>query len=104
MPTASDRRTADGIPGVRAAVAAGRARGPRIGFVWAVRALYVGPSRPVVLPRRLAGFVLLSIFVRPLQFGPGEDFSRYPRDEEAGVAKALGRCADLIFVPSVEAM
>jgi pantoate--beta-alanine ligase len=104
MPTASDRRTADGIPGVRAAVAAARTRGTPIGFVPTMGALHDGHLRLVDEARRRAGFVVLSIFVNPLQFGPGEDFTRYPRDEEADVAKALGRGADLIFVPSVEAM
>jgi pantoate--beta-alanine ligase len=104
MPTASDRRTAADIPGVRAAVAAARAARARVGFVPTMGALHEGHLRLVDEARRRAAFVVLSIFVNPLQFGPGEDFTRYPRDEEGDVAKALGRGADLIFLPTVEAM
>jgi len=46
----------------------------------------------------------MSIFVNPLQFGPGEDFARYPRDETGDVEKAASRGVELIFVPSIETM
>jgi pantoate--beta-alanine ligase len=54
--------------------------------------------------RRQAEVVVLSVFVNPLQFGPGEDFERYPRDLGRDQALAEGRGVDLLFAPSVEVM
>jgi pantoate--beta-alanine ligase len=103
-PRASGARTVADIAAVRAATAAARARGSRIGFVPTMGALHEGHLRLVDEARRRAELVVLSIFVNPLQFGPGEDFARYPRDEAGDLAKALGRGTDLVFLPSVEAM
>ena len=102
--TASDPRAASEIARVRAAVGAARARGARIAFVPTMGALHEGHLGLLDEARRRAGFVVLSIFVNPLQFGPGEDFARYPRDAEGDVAKAVGRGADLVFLPAVDAM
>ena len=49
--------------------------------------------------RRRADFVVMSIFVNPLQFGPGEDLSRYPRDPDGDATKARGRHVDVLFTP-----
>jgi len=54
--------------------------------------------------RRTSDFVVMSIFVNPLQFAPTEDLARYPRDPEGDAAKAEGRGVDLLFTPSVEEM
>jgi pantoate--beta-alanine ligase len=54
--------------------------------------------------RRQADVVVLSVFVNPLQFGPTEDFERYPRDLARDRALAAGRGVDLLFAPSVEVM
>ena len=48
--------------------------------------------------------VVVSIFVNPRQFGPSEDFERYPRDEQHDVALLESRNADVLFLPSVDAM
>jgi pantoate--beta-alanine ligase len=54
--------------------------------------------------RAAAEFVVLSIFVNPLQFGPGEDFERYPRDMERDAKLAQERGVDLLYAPSVADM
>lgn len=52
------------------------------------------------IARQHADFVVMSLFVNPLQFGPGEDLARYPRDLEADAAKAADRGVDLLFAPT----
>jgi pantoate--beta-alanine ligase len=54
--------------------------------------------------RRRAEAVIMSIFVNPLQFGPGEDLARYPRDLPRDRSLAAGRGVDALFVPEVETM
>ena len=92
------------ISGLREAVAAARARGERIGFVPTLGFLHEGHLRLVDEAKRRAGCVVMSIFVNPTQFGPTEDFSRYPRDLSGDMSKAEGRGVDLLFVPDVAEM
>jgi len=81
-----------------------RQAGKTIGFVPTMGYLHDGHASLVKAAREQADFVVMSIFVNPLQFGPNEDLSRYPRDLEHDrkVAKAAG--VDLLFTPSVEEM
>src|SRR6266849_483145 len=51
-----------------------------------------------------ADFIVVSIFVNPLQFGPNEDYERYPRDEKRDRASLESERVDLLFLPAVEAM
>jgi pantoate--beta-alanine ligase len=95
------------IAGVRAAVAAARAtaggaREVRIGFVPTMGALHEGHLALVRAAREVSSFVVMSVFVNPTQFGPGEDLSRYPRDIEGDAAKAAGAGVDLLFAPTAE--
>jgi pantoate--beta-alanine ligase len=65
-------------------------------------ALHDGHLAHVARARELADTVVVSIFVNPLQFGPNEDYVRYPRDLEGDAVKLAG--ADIIFAPGVEEM
>lgn len=92
------------IAELRAAVAAARVRGARIAFVPTMGFLHEGHLRLVDEAKSRAGCVVMSLFVNPTQFGPNEDFSRYPRDLSGDSAKAEGRGVDLLFVPQVSEM
>jgi pantoate--beta-alanine ligase len=65
-------------------------------------ALHAGHLRLVEVARRYADCVALSIFVNPTQFGPQEDFSRYPRTLERDVRLAAEAGAELVFAPSAD--
>ncbi|GAA0436917.1 pantoate--beta-alanine ligase [Leifsonia naganoensis] len=74
-----------------------------VALVPTMGALHDGHLRLVSQARELAGLVVVSIFVNPLQFGPGEDLDRYPRTFDADVA-ALEGLADIVFAPSAAEM
>jgi pantoate--beta-alanine ligase len=92
------------IAEARGAVAGARARGLRIGFVPTMGALHEGHAALVRAARAASGFVVVSIFVYPTQFGPKEDFSIYPRTLAAVQELCADAGADLIFAPTVEEM
>lgn len=75
------------------------ARGQRIGFVPTMGYLHEGHLRLVDAARAQTDQTVVSIFVNPLQFGPGEDFERYPRDLVKDRELASGRGVDCLFVP-----
>src|ERR1700756_4508256 len=79
--------------------AARRQTGRAIGFVPTMGALHEGHLALVREAKRRAPYVAVSIFVNPTQFGPNEDFSRYPRDLASDVAKLAGVGADAVFSP-----
>lgn len=90
---------------VRGALAPSRKSGVPIGFVPTMGFLHEGHLSLIDLAReRGAGFIVVSIFVNPLQFGPSEDFETYPRDQERDTAMLEARGVDLLFLPSVETM
>src|SRR5205807_7793549 len=90
------------IPDTRAAIRAARARCQTIGLVPTMGALHDGHVRLIEACRAEADYVVVSIFVNPTQFGPNEDFSRYPRTFDADCALAKAEGAGIIFAPSVE--
>jgi pantoate--beta-alanine ligase len=88
------------IPELRAAVARARQAGKAIGFVPTMGCLHEGHLSLIRRAREEAAFVVVSIFVNPTQFGPNEDFSKYPRTfaEDRAGCEAAG--ADVIFAPA----
>jgi len=66
--------------------------------------LHEGHLRLVDRARQVADEVVVSVFVNPLQFGPSEDFARYPRDLERDRSLLSARGADCLFVPGVDAL
>ena len=97
-------RSAATIADARAAIAAARAGGKSIGFVPTMGFLHEGHLRLVEEAKRRAAFVVMSIFVNPLQFAPTEDLARYPRDPDGDARKARSRGVDLLFAPTTDEM
>ena len=82
-----------------------RREGERVGFVPTMGALHDGHISLVEGARRHgATFSVMSIFVNPLQFGPTEDFTRYPRTFEADLARCRAAEVDLVYAPAPSAM
>lgn len=94
----------DSIEELRATLAQWRSEGARIAFVPTMGNLHAGHLRLVEVARERAARVVASIFVNPLQFGPEEDFARYPRTPDADCAALESRGTDLVFLPEVETM
>jgi pantoate--beta-alanine ligase len=93
--------TARTAPDLRQAVDAWRAAGERIALVPTMGALHAGHLSLVRLAREHASRVVASVFVNPTQFGPNEDFNRYPRQPEADSRLLDEAGCDLLFLPEV---
>jgi pantoate--beta-alanine ligase len=93
-----------GIADMRAWSRAARAAGRRLGFVPTMGALHEGHLQLVDRARMAADTIVMSVFVNPLQFAPGEDLDRYPRDLPRDRALAARRGVDCLFVPTASAM
>jgi pantoate--beta-alanine ligase len=87
---------------LRHALASPRRRGDRIGLVPTMGAIHEGHLSLIREARRSCEHVVVSLFVNPTQFGPGEDLEDYPRDEprDSRIAEAEG--VDLLYAPAVE--
>jgi pantoate--beta-alanine ligase len=89
---------------LRAAVARARSEGKRIGLTPTMGNLHSGHAALVTKATQRADFVVATIFVNPLQFGPNEDLATYPRTLVADQEKLLQAGCNLLFTPSVEEM
>ena len=92
------------IAETRRVLAAARAQGKTIGLVPTMGALHAGHRSLIEAARDETGFIAVSIFVNPTQFGPKEDLSRYPRHFEKDVELCAATGVDLIFHPTPEIM
>ncbi len=95
------KRVAD-IPGMKALTAEWRTAGRTIGFVPTMGYLHEGHLSLVRGSKKRCGATIVSIFVNPAQFGPGEDLQRYPRDLERDAAMLEREGVDTLFVPAAE--
>jgi pantoate--beta-alanine ligase len=89
---------------VRAALAPNRKQLSALGLVPTMGALHIGHEKLIQTARTGSEFVVVTIFVNPLQFGPAEDYSRYPRALPQDLEMCRRNGADLVFAPSVEEM
>ncbi|MBN1508532.1 MAG: pantoate--beta-alanine ligase [Sedimentisphaerales bacterium] len=89
---------------IRACVAQARQAGKTVGFVPTMGALHDGHVPLIEAARKRCGCVVVSIFVNPTQFGPSEDFSKYPRPFEKDRAICEKHGVDVIFAPEVAEM
>ncbi|MFC4728609.1 pantoate--beta-alanine ligase [Coralloluteibacterium thermophilus] len=92
------------VSDLRAAVGGWKRAGERVAFVPTMGNLHAGHFSLVALARRQADRVVASVFVNPTQFGPNEDFERYPRTPDADAVGLADAGCDLLLLPSVEQM
>ena len=92
------------LDALRARVNGWKRGGLRVGFVPTMGNLHAGHYSLVMLARQYADRVVSSVFVNPTQFGPNEDFTRYPRTPEADTTGLEGAGCDVLWLPTVESM
>ncbi|WP_226034711.1 pantoate--beta-alanine ligase [Aquibacillus saliphilus] len=79
-------------------------RDKKIGFVPTMGFLHEGHQSLMQSAREESDIVVVSVFVNPLQFGPNEDFERYPRDEQRDIDTAEKNLVDVLFIPELTEM
>jgi pantoate--beta-alanine ligase len=92
------------VASLRAAAASWWRAGEHIALVPTMGALHDGHIALVEAGRRAADRVVVSLFVNPTQFGPAEDFARYPRQEAADRQRLAAAGVDLVYAPTLETM
>ncbi|MGA7800727.1 MAG: pantoate--beta-alanine ligase [Gammaproteobacteria bacterium] len=92
------------VDALRRCVANWRGQGERVGFVPTMGNLHDGHLVLVARARALCERVVASVFVNPLQFGPGEDYAAYPRTPEDDRRALRQAGTDLLFLPGVDVM
>jgi pantoate--beta-alanine ligase len=95
-------RSCDSLPALNALLQTPRRAGQRIALVPTMGNLHDGHFSLIALARQHADVVVASVFVNPTQFGPKEDFARYPRTLAADLAGLQAAGCDVLFAPSVE--
>jgi pantoate--beta-alanine ligase len=97
-------KLAETIESVRTLVKAAKAEGKKVGLVPTMGALHVGHVSLMEAAAKECDFVVVSIFVNPTQFGPGEDFEKYPRpiEKDLEICKKAG--VDVVFNPTPDVM
>ena len=96
--------TVDTLPALRARISEWKRAGLRIGLVPTMGNLHAGHFSLVEAVRQRVDRVVASVFVNPTQFGPNEDFARYPRTPDADARGLEAAGCDLLWMPPVEAM
>jgi len=112
--SASNRRSSEGDAAAPKVITDGhslrqtvlevRGRGQTIGLVPTMGALHEGHLRLVDAARSDCDLVVVTIFVNPTQFGPGEDFGSYPRDLQSDLSLLASRGCDIVFAPERDTM
>lgn len=97
-------QTVQDVPALRAAIRGWRAQGQTVGFVPTMGNLHAGHQSLIKLARARAERVVASVFVNPTQFGPNEDYDRYPRTLAQDQAALAEQECDLLFAPEVATM
>jgi pantoate--beta-alanine ligase len=92
------------VQDVRACCDDARHSGGRVGLVPTMGSFHEGHRSLMRAARRATDLVVVSVFINPTQFGPGEDLGAYPRDLDRDAATARTTGVDVLFAPSVEAM
>ncbi|MGC9385856.1 MAG: pantoate--beta-alanine ligase [Hydrogenovibrio sp.] len=97
-------RQFDQVASLKEALAKWKSAGERVALVPTMGNLHAGHLSLVALAKNKADRVVVSVFVNPLQFGPSEDFDRYPRTYEQDCVSLQEARADAVFAPSVDEM
>ncbi len=97
-------RLIESINDIKAIIRSQKSMGKTIGLVPTMGYLHEGHMSLVNMSVQHNDFTVLSVFVNPTQFGPNEDFDRYPRDIERDIKMAEAAGVDVVFSPSVEEM
>jgi pantoate--beta-alanine ligase len=92
------------IPRMRSVARDMRGEGSRVGLVPTMGALHEGHLSLMARAREMCDIVVASVFVNPTQFGPAEDYDRYPRDLARDAEMSFARGVDFIFAPTADDM
>ena len=92
------------IESIKKLVRAARRDGKKIGFVPTMGALHIGHISLIEMAVKSCDLVVVSIFVNPTQFGPDEDFEKYPRPLDADLEICKKARVDVVFIPTAKEM